>query len=320
MEIDPAWFDTDYYEVLGVTPDASKAEITKAYRRLARQLHPDRNPDDSTTEERFKAVGAAYEVLGDAERRAAYDEARTMATSGARRGPGGSYTIRVENLDDLGDFGGFGFAGGGQTGSGFDDLFGFGGGRRGTNRRAQRRKGTNTRAELRLPFAEAVEGTTRTVSVPGHGDTTVRIPGGVGDGQSIRIPGKGGPGRNGGPAGDLLVTVHVEPHHLFGRLGHDLTITVPVSYAEAVRGTTVAVPTPDGQPVTVRIPPGTPPGRTLRVRGRGVPTRTGGRGDLLVTVQVDVPLHLTDHQRELIDELAATEHAAALRAHLGVEQ
>jgi len=324
MEIDPAWLDTDFYEVLGVAPDASKADITKAYRRLARELHPDRNPDDPAAEERFKTVGAAYEVLGDPERRAAYDQARTMATSGARRGPGGSYTIRVENLDDLGDFadlGGFGFSGAGPAGSVFDDIFGFGGGRAGSHRRrAQPRKGTDTRAELTLPFAEAVEGTTRTVSVPGHGEVTVRIPAGVDEGQSIRVPGKGGPGRNGGPAGDLLVTVHVEPHHLFGRLGHNLTLTVPVSFAEAVRGTTVTVPTLDGQPVTVRIPAGTPPGRTLRVRGRGVPKRAGGRGDLLVTVQVDVPRHLTDRQRQLIDDLAATDDTTALRAHLGVDQ
>lgn len=234
------------------------------------------------------------------------------------RTPSASRTL--DDLGDLGDLGGFGFSGAGPAGSVFDDLFGFGGGRAGSHRRTQPRKGTDTRAELTLPFAEAVEGTTRTVSVPGHGEVTVRIPAGVDEGQPIRIPGKGGPGRNGGPVGDLLVTVHVEPHHLFGRLGHNLTLTVPVSFAEAVRGTTVAVPTLDGQPVTVRIPAGTPSGRTLRVRGRGVPTRTGGRGDLLVTVQVDVPRHLTDRQRELIDELAATDDTAALRAHLGVDQ
>lgn len=312
MDIDPAWLETDFYEVLGLSLDASRADITKAYRRLARELHPDRNPDDPGAEERFKAVGAAYEVLSHPERRAAYDQARTMATSGARRRAGGGYTIRVENLDDLG---GFGVAGGG-VGSVFDDLFGFGTSRAGTRRRPRPSKGTDTRAELRLPLPEAVGGATRTVSVPGHGEVTVRIPAGVDDGQTVRIPGKGGPGRNGGPAGDLLVTVHVEPHHLFGRLGHNLTLTVPVTYAEAVRGATVAVPTLDGQPVTVRIPPGTPPGRTLRVRGRGVPTQAGGRGDLLVTVQVDVPRQLNDRQRDLIDELAGFDDPAVLRARL----
>lgn len=314
MDIDPAWLETDYYEALGVSPDADKTEITKAYRRLARQLHPDTNADPAA-EDRFKAVAAAYEVLGDPEKRAAYDQARALATSGARRRPGGGYTIRVDNVDDLGDLGGFGFGG---PGSVFDDVFGFTAGPGRSGRSHRPRKGADTRAELTLPFVEAVEGTTRTVTVPGHGDTTVRVPAGVDDGQTISIPGRGQPGAGGGPAGDLLVTVHVEPHHFFGRVGDDLTLTVPVTFAEAARGADVTVPTLHGEPVTVRIPPGTPPGRTLRVRDRGVPARRGGRGDLLVTVQVDVPRHLTARQRELIDELATFDDPHGLRAQLGV--
>lgn len=315
MDIDPAWLETDFYATLGVAPEATKADITRAYRRLARGLHPDANADPAA-EDRFKTVSAAYGVLGDPDKRAAYDQARQLARSGTRRRPGGGYTIRVDNLDDRR---GFGFDAGPSHGSVFDDLLGSGSRPTGT-RRTRARRGPDVRAELGLAFADAVTGTTRTVTVPGRDPVTVRIPPGVDDGQAIRVPGTGRPGNGGGPAGDLLVTVHVEPHHLFGRLGRDLTITVPITYAEAVRGTTVAVPTLDGQPVTVRIPPGTPPGRTLRVRGRGVPTRSGGRGDLLVTVQVDVPRHLSDRQRELIGELAATDDAAALRAHLGVEQ
>lgn len=313
MDIDPAWLETNFYATLGVAPDATKADITKAYRRLARELHPDTNPDPAA-EDRFKTVSAAYEVLADPDKRNAYDQARPLTASGARRRPGGGYTIRVENLDDLDDLGGSPFGPGGSGGSLFDDLFGFGSRSTGTRPSRRRRRGADVRAELSLPFADAVTGTTRTVAVPGRDPVTVRVPAGVDDGQTIRAAGMGRPGSDGGPAGDLLVTAHVQPHDVFGRDGRDLTLTLPVSYAEAALGADVTVPTLDGARVTVRIPPGTPSGRVLRIRGRGVPA-AGGPGDLLITVHVEVPATLGDRQRALIRELARYDDPER-RAHL----
>lgn len=313
MDFDPGWLDQDLYATLGVAPDASKPEITKAYRRLARDLHPDTNADPAA-EDRFKAVSIAYDVLRDADRRAAYDQARRLSTSRPRRRSGGGYTIRVENLDDISGSGdarrsGVRTRAGGSL---FDDLFDPAA-RTGTAR-ARPRRGADARAELTLPFADAVGGTTRTVTAPGHGPVVVRIPPGVDDGQTIRVPGKGRPGPGGGPPGDLLVTVHVAQDPVFARQGQDLTVTVPVSYREAVLGADVTVPTIHHGPVTVRIPPGTPGGRVLRVRGRGVPS-PGGAGDLLVTIQVEVPTSLDDRQRELIGELARYDDPDR-RAHL----
>lgn len=315
MDVDPAWLDTDLYATLGVAPDATPADLTKAYRRLARELHPDTNADPAA-EDRFKAVSAAYEVLRDPGTRAAYDQARQRTRSGARPRPGGGYTIRVDNLDGvdgLADLRGFASRAGGRGRSLFDDLLGSGP-RPGRASRAGPRRGADARAELTLPFAEAIAGTTRTLTLPGQRSVAVRLPAGVDDGQTIRVAGKGEPGRGGGPPGDLLVTVHVEPHPIFGRDGHDLTLTVPVSYAEAALGADVTVPTLGGDPVTVRIPPGTPTGRVLRIRGRGVPSAEGA-GDLLVTVHVEVPTNLGEHQRALLRELSRYDDPHR-RAHL----
>jgi molecular chaperone DnaJ len=374
------WFEKDYYQVLGVAQSATEKEITRAYRKLAKQYHPDANPG---SEERFKEITAAYEVLGDADKRKEYDEVRRLGPVGANfggfggaGGPGAAggqdYTFRYEDA-----------AGGGGVG-GLGDLLGgiFGRGGR-TTRGAGPQRGPDLEAELHLSFQDAVEGVTTTVNVTGdapchtcrgtgaapgtaptvcprcggrgvlddnqglfsfsqpcptcggrgvrietpcptcHGtgaelrarQVRVRIPPGVVDGQRIRVKGRGGPGRNNGPAGDLYVVVRVARHELFGRRGRDLTLTVPLTFSEAALGATIRVPTLDG-PVSLRVPPGTPSGRTFRVRGRGV--KSGKTvGDLLVTVEVAVPPHLTDAQREAVEALASASEDSP-RDHLGV--
>ncbi len=295
MEARQEWFEKDYYAVLGVDADATPKQVTQAYRKLARELHPDANPDNKAAEDRFKEVSTAYEVLGDEEKRAQYDEARRYATVGP--GQGGGYTFRFDSGGDIEDLLGGIFGSGGPFSRGGRSA-GFG---------PMPAKGADQDASLTLGFDEAVTGLTTGVTITdgqGPRDIRVRIPAGVEHGKRIRIPGKGGPGRNGGPAGDLYVTVRVRPHPVFGRSGRDLTITLPISFPEAALGADVKVPTFDGVPVTLRIPPGTPSGKTFRVRGRGV-TAAGGTGDLLVTVEVAVPTELSDEQRAAVDALAA---------------
>lgn len=369
------WFEKDYYRILGVSEDASQKEIKNAYRKLSRKYHPDANPGDPTAEERFKEISAAYDVIGDPERRKEYDEVRRLgpmggmfggAGAGARPGAG----FRFEDLGDLGDV-----------------LSGFFGRRRaGGVRGTGPRRGQDLEADLHLDFEDAVRGITTTLHLTSdavcstcHGsgarpgttphacprcggrgvvdenqgffsfsqpcprcggqgflvedpcptcrgsgverrprEVKVRIPPGVDDGQRIRLKGRGGPGRNGGPPGDLYVTARVGPHPIFGRRGRDLTITVPITFPEAVLGADIRVPTLDGGSVTLRIPAGTRSGRTFRVRGRGVPT-TKGTGDLLVTVEVAVPQRLTDEERKAVEALAAATDGRSPRAHLGVE-
>jgi len=373
------WFEKDYYKVLGVSETATAKEITRAYRKLARELHPDANPGDAAAEERFKEVSAAYDVIGDEAKRKEYDEVRKLGPMGGMGfGPGG------------GAGGGFdpGAAGFNFQGADLGDLLGglFGGGRRrgGGSRGSGPQRGADLEAELHLPFREAVAGVTTTLHLtsdmpcstchgsgarPGTGPVTcqncggrgvlddnqgmfsfstpcpvcggagtvitdpcptcrgsgierrprevkVRIPAGVDDGQRIRLKGRGGAGRNGGPAGDLYVVVHVDRDDVFGRDGRNLTLSVPVTFAEAALGTKLTVPTIDGGTVTLKVPPGTPSGKVFRVRGRGVETKKG-TGDLLVTVQVAVPTELTDEQRAAVEAMAATLPEAP-RAHLGV--
>jgi molecular chaperone DnaJ len=374
------YIEKDYYKALGVAKDASPAEIKKVYRKLARELHPDKNPGDAQAEARFKEVSEAYDVLSDPAKRKEYDEARSLF---AGAGPGG-----------YGGFGGFGagrqqgvnfdvsdlFSGGssGNLNDLFDGLFGAGSGAGRTRTRTSSggvgpMRGQDVSAELTLDFEQAVRGTTLPLQLSGpgtcktcggngakpgtsprrcptcggsgfvsrnqgafgfsepcvdcrgtgqliddpcpecHGSGTtvqtrtinVRIPAGVRDGAKVRVPGKGTPGARGGPAGDLYVTVHVSPHALFGRSGDDLTLTVPITFTEAALGTTLRVPTLDGS-VAVKIAPGTPSGRTLRVRGRGVHARKH-TGDLLVTVDVAVPQRLDGEAREALEKFAATQ-------------
>src|SRR5919202_1136350 len=278
MAVQTEWLEKDYYALLGVPETASEQDISRAYRKLARELHPDVNPDKPGAEERFKEVSGAYDVLGDPAKRKEYDELRRMqhASRAGVGGDGNGFRIQFTDVDDLGDLGDL-----------FGDLFG---------RATRSRRGRDVETEVTLDFEEAVKGAERKVD----GGATVRIPAGIDDGQLIRVPGQGEKGGDGAPRGDLYVTVRVRPHRLFGREGPHLTLRIPVTFAEAALGADVRVPTLDGDAVTLRLPPGTPSGRTFRVRGKGVP----GRGDLLVTVDVAVPRKLSDAQKRAVQELA----------------
>jgi molecular chaperone DnaJ len=377
------WLEKDFYAVLGVPRSATTDEVKKAYRKLARELHPDHNPGDRKAEERFKDVSEAYDVLSDERKRKEYDEMRALFGSGAFRrsarsgGAGGTGGVPF----DLSDLFQGAPAGGTDTGpgdrrfgggGGFSDLFSsiFSGG--GMGRRGGPARGRDVEAEVTLSFADAVHGVTMplTLRTPGvcdacHGTgaapgsqprpcpqchgvglvtsnqgafsfsepcrecqgvgtivedkcpecrgtggvtktrtINVRIPAGVADGQRVRLTGRGEPGERGGPTGDLYVLVRVRPDEIFERSGDDLALTVPVTFAEAVLGTDLRVPTLDGS-VTVRVPPGTPSGRTLRVRGKGVSQRNGRIGDLLVTVEVHVPKSVSEQARKALEEFAA---------------
>lgn len=385
------WLEKDYYKVLGVPKDASAEEIKKAYRKLAKENHPDSNPGDKEREKRFKEVSEANAVLSNKDRRKEYDDARRYFSGGGGfRFPKGSNTAGQSTMDDL-----FRNARSGAGDPGLGDLFGglFGNqtGARGRTPSTRGRRGSDVEGEVTIDFLEAVEGTTvgiqmvsdkpcptchgtgaKAGSVPkmcptcegsgmrtstsggvfnvsepcpdcrgrglvvddpcpdcdgsGRGKSTdsmqIRVPAGVEDGQRIRIKGKGGAGENGGAAGDLYVLVHVRPHAVFGRSGSNLTITVPVLFVEAALGAEIDVPTlgtgPLDNSVRLRIPAGTPSGRTLRVRGRGVKRKDGTTGDLLVTVHVQVPTSLSDEAAEALRAYAAVaaepDPRAALRS------
>jgi molecular chaperone DnaJ len=371
--------------VLGVPKNAAESDVRKAYRKLAQKLHPDANPGNKEAEDRFKEVSAAYDVLGDAEKRKQYDQVREMGAGGftgfgAPGGTGGwpgggrvrveGFPFDVEGFSDAGDLG---------------DLFGglFGGARGG--RQGRQAKGTDLETEARISFEEAISGVDVPIRIQGPAscprcsgsgaepgtapevcpqcggtgataqnqgvfsfsrpcprcggsgrivqspcvecggsgtvrrtrEFSVRIPPGVKDGARIRVPGRGEPGPPGGRPGDLYVVVRVAPHRLFRRMGADLTLEVPLTFAEAALGANVRVPTLNG-PVTLKVPAGTASGRTFRVRGKGAPRTKGGTGDLLVTVQVDVPTKLSREQKDAIKRLAELEGTSP-RERLGME-
>jgi molecular chaperone DnaJ len=302
------WFEKDFYATLGVPKDADAAGIKKAYRRLARQLHPDANPGDKAAEERFKEVGEAYSVLSDAEQRQQYDAIRTMAGGGARfaAGPGGAGA--AGGFEDVlsGMFGGgarvrYSTGGGGSPTGGInlEDLLGsFGGGGFGFPGRSAQR-GRDIAASVTMPFRQAVEGSTVTLTVAGR-TVTARIPAGVANGAKIRLRGKGEIGAGGGEPGDIILTVEVTPHPVFRLDGPNLRLTVPVTFAEAALGARIDVPTLDGGKVAVKVPAGTPSGRVLRVKGRGVVTPQGA-GDLLVAVQIVAPAKLTGEAKRAVE-------------------
>jgi molecular chaperone DnaJ len=280
------WFDKDFYKVLGVSKDVSEAELKKTYRKLSRKYHPDTNPGDAKAEAKFKEISEAYSVLSDSKERAEYDQMRAMGP-GPRFNPG------------AGGGQGFpgGFNGGNMGGAGFEDVFAnlFGGG--GFNRGPQR--GSDLTMSTTLDFIDGVKGTQLKVRL-GNGETTIKIPAGVQDGQKIKIAGKGQQSPNGGPAGDLIISVTVKPHPVFTRDGNNLRVTVPVAFTEAVLGATIQVPTLGGEPVKLKVAPGTPNGRVLRVKGRGVVTAKA-EGDLLATVEIAVPSHVSDKAKKALE-------------------
>jgi len=306
------WFDKDFYKSLGVASDAGDSEIKKAYRKLAKDLHPDKNPGDVKAEQRFKEISEAYSVLSDADQRREYDAVRAMTHGRARftagSGPSGGFS------DDV--FSGFFSRQSGRQPGGFNNsganisvedllsgMFSSAGGGAGGFGQAPARTGRDVEATATLSFRQAVEGDTVTLRREDGSTVTTRVPAGVKDGQKIRLRGKGSPGPAGN--GDLILTVAVQSHPLFGRSGDDLTVTVPVTFAEAALGAQIAVPTFDGSTVTLKLPAGTPSGRVLRVKGKGVARKDGSSGDLLVAISVAVPQKLDGAAREAVEAYAA---------------
>lgn len=324
----------DLYAVLGVPKSADAATIKKAYRKLARDLHPDKHPGNKASETRFKAVNHAYDVLGSEDKRKLYDEfgedalregfdadkarAYKQWQSRAGNGPGGGFGGGrggfgggAVNLEDLFSGAVPGGSVGGAGADPFADLFG----------RAQRRrgpvKGRDYEQELTVDFESAVRGTSLQLRNPSSPEpVTVRIPPGAGEGSRVRIPGQGAASPNGGPNGDLILVIHVEPHALFTREGDDLHLEVPITASEAIKGAKVKVPTFEG-PVVVKVPPGTQSGTKLRLRGKGVARKGRETGDLYVRFMVHVPSGHTPELTRLADELAKLE-TTDVRANLHI--
>lgn len=292
------WFSKDFYKTLGVPKDADEAAIKKAYRKQAKELHPDRNPGNASAEKRFKDVGEAYAVLSDKTQREQYDSVRAMG-GGPRFQAGGQGGGGFE--DAMGGMFGGGRPQGGpraQSNGGFEDILAnmFGGGRRGPT------PGQDIGATTEVSFRQSTDGSPITLTLDGHTFTT-RIPVGVKDGQKIRIRGKGRPGQNGGPAGDLMLTVRVGKHPVFTVDGMNLRMTLPIAFDEAVLGATIEVPTLDGTRVKVKVASGTSSGQVLRVKGRGL-TGPKGTGDLLATVSVTVPAKVSRAAKEALQTFA----------------
>ena len=317
------WLQKDFYKVLGVSKDADEATIKKAYRKLARTWHPDQNKGNPEAEERFKEIGEAYTVLSNPEQRQQYDAIRSMGAGGFRGGAGGGGASGVNFEDIFGAFGGgnggnvrFSTSGGG-AGINLDDIFGaFGGfgGAHGSPYQQAPQKGEDLHASTRITLKQSLSGVNIKLAVSGN-PMTVKVPKGIKDGQSVRLRGKGKASINGGSAGDLIVTIHVEEDPVYSREGNDLRMTLPVTFAEATLGANVELPLIDGSTVTVKVPSGSDSGRTLRLKGRGVATKKG-TGDLLATISVVVPKDLTPEQLDSIKSLADSLDQSDPRAEL----
>lgn len=289
------WLDKDFYATLGVAKDASAADIKKAYRKLARQHHPDANPGDDAAEQRFKEITEANTVLSDPEQRQEYDQLRAMG-SGARFSGAGPGT-QQGGFEDI--FSGlFGQSGGGRQ-AGFGDIFGgFGGGGPEPGGFQQRpTKGANIKGAVTISFADSIRGTTTQAATSYGAVNEVRIPAGVKDGQTVRAKGKGQQGSGG--RGDLMVKVSVKSHPIYERDENNIRLKVPVSFDEAVLGTTIEVPTLDGT-VKIGVPARSSSGRVLRLRGRGVKTAKH-TGDLLVELVIEVPEELSDEAMAAVE-------------------
>ena len=302
----------DYYETLGVKQSASQEEIKRAYRRLAKEFHPDRNPDDPSAEGKFKDVQRAYEVLGKPDKRAQYDrfgEAGVGQWTTGQRGQkvyewGPNSSINVEDLEDL--MAAFGGGGGARRASVFDQFFsGF---RGGPGRAAAPQRGGDETGHVSLSFDQAVHGAVVTVQLRSEDEERnetleVKIPPGVENGQKIRVSGQGHRGSGGGPPGDFYLVCSVQPHPYFRRDGADIYVDVPVTVVEASLGAKIEVPAIDGH-LTLTLPPGTPSGAKLRLKGRGL-SRPGRdeRGDQYVVIKIVPPEQLTEEQRRLLKRL-----------------
>ena len=284
-------YEKDFYKILGVGKNAPADEIKKKYRSLARELHPDKTKGDVAMEEQFKAVSEAYDILSDSKKRAEYDEARSLFERGGMRAPqGGGQNFQGGDFSDL--------FGSGNAQDIFSNLFG-GGARRGP------RKGQDLQTEATISFKEAVFGTTLDLRLSTDGgpaqNISARVPAGVNDGAKIRVKSKGSPGEAG--PGDLFILLHVKPHAIFSRKGENILLTLPVTFVEATLGADIKVPTIKGEEVTVRLAPGTPNGRVLRVKGRGI-IKGSVTGDLLVTVEVQVPQRVDGAALEALQAFA----------------
>ena len=268
-------YEKDYYAILGVEKSADGDAIKKRYRKLARELHPDKTKGDKTLEERFKAVSEAYDILSDEKKRAEYDQARTLFQQGGVPNGGFQGNFSAGGFGDLGDI--------------FGNLFG---GQRGP------RRGADMQAQATISFRESINGTQLTFNSP-SGPVTTKIPAGVNDGAKIRVRGKGAPGEAG--PGDLYITISVAPHSVFSRRDENLLITLPVTFPEAALGADVSVPTLSGEEVTLRLPAGTANGKTLRIKGRGITRKDGSAGDLLVTIEVTVPQRIDGKAKKALE-------------------
>jgi DnaJ-class molecular chaperone len=310
--------ERDYYDILGVARDAAPEAIKKAYRKLARQYHPDVNPGDKTAEGKFKEVQQAYDILSDPEKRALYDRYGHAAFEGmAAAGPRTSaseWTARFgepggETIDFSEFFGPFGqAAGGGHAGAGgagiFEDLLG----RMRSSRGARPRGGRSVEAHLTIPFLTAVRGGETSINLQredgSQENLVVKIPPGVDTGSKLRLKGQGEPGQKGDQRGDLTIVITLEPHPYFKREGRNLLVEVPITVPEAILGARIDVPSLDGMK-SLTIPPGSSSGLKLRLRGQGVPA-SGGKpeGDLFVQLKIVVPKTIDETSRRLIQEFA----------------
>ncbi len=286
------WLDRDYYKDLGLTQAASDEEISAAYKKLVRTLHPDRNPGNKRAEERFKEVSNAHNVIGNPETRRQYDQVRQAGIFGAGPSGGGRYQNVSFDAEDL-----------------LSNIFGRGGGDF-FQQTGARLRGNDVETEIHLSFDEAMKGTVKSIKGYGNKSVKVRIPAGVDNGERIRVAGKGTAGVGGGPNGDLYVRASVASHNLYERQGKNLVLEVPLSFEEAVLGTTLKVPTYDGEKVEMRIPAGTSSGTKFRIKGKGMPysrpknnSTDTKKGDLLIRVEIDVPKKLNSSQKKAVQDM-----------------